>query len=287
MALSVEEIAGNPALYGLVRQQAQSMQSAYQSDPRLASVFASQQRWMMALAGLSLALRRDGPSRRPQTTPSRMFELVDRYGVASRNTTDAFLKELLHYKIIVDAPGSDDRRVRPFEPSESGMTMFNTWFLMHLHSLDGLDDGHRCAAYAADAAAVARIQPLVAERIVSTPELRQPQKTFSLFTWLNNGGVVMDWLFAGIDLNDIGAERISTGVLSISEFAAFLRLSRTHLDRKLREAERLGSLGWRGRRGHSVMWVSKDFFDEYAMAQAIKLSIFDAAYEECFSARRM
>jgi hypothetical protein len=56
-------------------------------------------------------------------------------------------------------------------------------------------------------------------------------------------------------------------------------LSRTHLARKLREAEAMGSLGWEGRRGHSVMWVSRGFREEYASAQAIKLSIVDHACE--------
>jgi hypothetical protein len=41
----------------------------------------------------------------------------------------------------------------------------------------------------------------------------------------------------------------------------------------------MGSLGWQGRRGHSVMWVSDGFRREYATAQAVKLSIIDAAFE--------
>ena len=61
-----------------------------------------------------------------------------------------------------------------------------------------------------------------------------------------------------------------------------LKLSRTHLSRKLRAAEELGSIGWLGPRGHSVMWVSPGFYREYAMAQAVKLAIIDAAFEACF-----
>ena len=57
-----------------------------------------------------------------------------------------------------------------------------------------------------------------------------------------------------------------------------LKLSRTHLSRKLRAAEALGSIGWQGQRGHSAMWVSPGFYREYAMAQAVKLAIIDAAF---------
>jgi hypothetical protein len=61
-----------------------------------------------------------------------------------------------------------------------------------------------------------------------------------------------------------------------------LNLSRTHLSRKLKDAEALGSLGWQGKRGESVMWVSSGFRRECATAQAVKLAIIDDAFEVCF-----
>jgi hypothetical protein len=281
--LSAEQIAANPALHRCVCEQAQTLLASYKADPRMGSVFATQQRWLMAHAGLSLALRREGPARRAETTAARIFELVDRYGIASRNTADMFLKELLHYKIIVHAPDASDKRLRPVAPTESTLIMLNAWVMVHLQTLDGLDGGHRCATYGSDLDGLSRIQPLIADGLLSSPEVRQPERTFSLFTWLNNGGAVMEWLFGGIDPAGTTTERIPTGVLSVGEFAQVLKLSRTHLDRKLREAELLGSLGWTGRRGRSTMWVSKGFLEEYMSAQAVKLAIIDAAYSECFA----
>ena len=67
--------------------------------------------------------------------------------------------------------------------------------------------------------------------------MREPAQTFSLFTWLNNGGIVMDWLISGIEEVDADADRIPTGVLSVADMANWLKLSRTHLARKLRAAE--------------------------------------------------
>ena len=61
-----------------------------------------------------------------------------------------------------------------------------------------------------------------------------------------------------------------------------LKLSRTHLARKLSDAEALGSIGWQGKRGQSVMWVSAGFRREYVTAQAVKLAIIDAAFDACF-----
>ncbi|CCV11175.1 conserved hypothetical protein [Mesorhizobium sp. STM 4661] len=79
-------------------------------------------------------------------------------------------------------------------------------------------------------------------------------------------------------------DQIPTSVVSIVDFANWLELSRTHLSRKLRDAEDLGSVGWLGRRGHSVMWVSKQFHQEYMAVQAAKLAIVEAAFCACFPA---
>ena len=119
------------------------------------------------------------------------------------------------------------------------------------------------------------MQPRIADGLLSSAKVRAPDRTFSLFTWLSNGGLVMDWLIAGIE--DPCGERIATGVASIVMLAQRLKLSRTHLSRKLSAAEALGSIGWLGQRGHSVMWMSPVFYREYAMAQAVKLAIIDAA----------
>ena len=115
--------------------------------------------------------------------------------------------------------------------------------------------------------------------------MRHPERTFSLFTWLNNGGLVMDWLIAGIEETDPDAERVATGIVSIAALAERLKLSRTHLARKLGDAEALGSIGWQGKRGQSVMWVSAGFRREYVTAQAVKLAIIDAAFDAGFRGR--
>jgi len=156
------------------------------------------------------------------------------------------------------------------------------WALAHLRTLDSLDGASRLETFLAQPDGLARLQPLVADGLLSSNPVREPKRTFSLFTWLNNGGVVMDRLIASVDPDHAGLDRIPTGVLSIADFANWLKLSRTHLTRKLRDAEELGSVGWLGQRGHSVMWVSSGFYQEYMTAQAVKLAIIDAAFSAGF-----
>ena len=136
--------------------------------------------------------------------------------------------------------------------------------------------------YLAEPGALARLQPPIADALLTSRPIREPARTFSLFTWLNNGGVVMEWLISGIEEQDAGAPRVPTGIVSIAALADWLKLSRTHLARKLREAEEMGSIGWEGKRGRSVMWVSDGFRREYARAQAVKLAIIDDAFDVRF-----
>jgi hypothetical protein len=282
MSLTADRIASHPALHGLVRRQSQTMLMAYEQNPRASSVFATQQRWLMAHAGLSLYFRRDSEDSRTGLVAARFLDLVGRHGLGSRNTADAFLKEMLKYGVARLSPAGRDRRVRALEPSEAALAVLGVWAMAHLATLDALDGGERLEHFRSRPDALARLQPLISDGLLTSSAVRQPQDTFSLFTWLNNGGVVMDWLISGIDPAHADADRIPTGVLSVGEMARWLRLSRTHLARKLREAEAMGSIGWQGRRGNSVMWVSRGFRVEYEMAQAVKLSIIDAACENCF-----
>ncbi|CCV16014.1 hypothetical protein [Mesorhizobium sp. STM 4661] len=280
MALDVEDIAGHPALHRSVRAQSQALLQAYEANPRLASVFATQQRWLMAHVGLALHFRLQANDDRTGLTTALFIDMICRHSVASRNTADAFIKEMLHYKFVQHLP-SRDGRSRPLLPAAATQEAVAGWVMAHLATLDSLDDGRRLAAFAARADALGELQPLVADGLLSSHPVREPKQTFSLFTWLNNGGVVMDWLMSGVDPNHAGLDQIPTGIVSIAEFANWLKLSRTHLARKLRDAEQLGSIGWLGQRGHSVMWVSNDFYQEYMTAQAVKLAIIDAAFENC------
>jgi len=158
------------------------------------------------------------------------------------------------------------------------MALFH-WHALHLATLDGLDGGARVAAFHARPALLGAIQPLIADGLIGSGAVRKPPKTFELFTWIDEGGLVMDRLIVGCEQGVVGCERIATDVTSISALARHLNVSRTHLGRKFSEAEAFGSLGWSGARGRSPLWVSAGFRREYHAAQAVKLAIIDAAFE--------
>lgn len=282
MSLSAEQIAAHPDILAAIRRQSVAMNGAYDHNPRLSSVFASQQRWLLAHIGLALHFRRDPADLRNGLTVARFLDKVRQHGVASQNTADAFLKEMLKYEIARLLPNDRDRRLKTMEPTEATLDAIAGWVALHLETLDSLDGGSRARDFANNPAALAMLQPRIADGLLALDAIRAPVGTFSLFTWLNNGGVVMDRMIAGLGNAEAGAARVPTAIESIAGMAEWLRLSRTHLTRKLREAEALGSIGWDGERGRSPMWVSADFLAEIVAAQAAKLAIIDAACDECF-----
>lgn len=281
MALNFEDIVGNPALGVCIQAQTRAMQQAYRGNPRASSVFATQQRWLMGHIGFALHFRRDPTDYRKELTAARFVDVTVQHKVASRNTAHAFIKEMQHYNFLEVRPMGDDGRIRPLQVTAVPVESLIGWVQIHLSTLDALDGGHRMKTFQARPQMLGELQPLIADGLISSVPVREPQQTFSLFTWLNNGGVVMDWLISSVDPADAGEERIPTGVLSIGDFAKWLKLSRTHLARKLRDAEALGSVGWLGQRGHSVMWISNAFYGEYITAQAVKLAIIDASFAAC------
>jgi hypothetical protein len=277
LPMTADEIASHPALQEFIRRQSQALLMAYEANPRQSSVFATQQRWLMGHIGFALYFKREDGE--PGLKTSRFLDMIQAHAVASRNTADAFIKELLNYGFIEYCPETDDRRARPVRPSQSTLDAINGWVMVHLATLDGLDGGQRLTTYLATSDGLDRIEPLICDGLLSSHAIREPADTFSLFTWLNNGGIIMERLIAGLEEATTDAERLSTSISSIAEMGLWLQLSRSHLARKLREAEALGSIGWRGKRGSSVMWVSRGFLGEIATAQAAKLAFIDAAYE--------
>ena len=280
MAMTADDIAAHPALERCVRGQAQTLLSMQQAAPRIASVFATQQRWLMSHAALALYFRNEADRPGSGLLAERFLETVERDNIASRNTASAFLKEMLKYEIVAYLATAGRRR-RPLAPAPAVLMSLFQWHVLHLSTLDGLDGGERVSQFHARPALLHTIQPLIADGLIGSAAVRVPQRTFSLFTWINEGGVVMDRLMAGCEPADADGPRILTDVTSISALAERLRLSRTQLSRKFAEAEAMGSLGWSGTRGRSRLWLSADFRREYHIAQAEKLAIIDAAFDAC------
>ncbi|TIT70957.1 MAG: hypothetical protein E5W56_22400, partial [Mesorhizobium sp.] len=74
---------------------------------------------------------------------------------------------------------------------------FTGWIHAHLRTLDQVDGGNRLATFLTRPDMLAKLQPLICDGLLASGPVREPEQTFSLFIWLNNGGIVMDWLMSG------------------------------------------------------------------------------------------
>lgn len=253
--------------------------AAHKASPRTAALFATQQRWLLCHAALAFHFEavRTG---RPGLTRRGLGTLALQQGIASRNTAYAFFDEALKYDIV--RPVSGGGCLDTVVPAPVTLSMLIHWYSVHFQALDLIDGGDRTSCFLADPEnMLTLLEPLAARDLLSNPEVRSPGPLYTIFTWADAGGLLMDRLIAAIDLEALPRwDRLVTDVNTISYLAQSFGLSRAHTSRKFSAAESIGGIGWSGRRGHSQIWISRGFYEEYARAHARKLLILDHAFTE-------
>ncbi|MES5097815.1 hypothetical protein ABUK73_06260 [Agrobacterium sp. BA1120] len=260
---------------------ARNLVAIYSSAPRTAGLFASQQRWFLCHAALAHHFRALD-NREPGLTRRAIGNLARQFGVSSRNTAYAFFDEALKYGVIRPVQGDDSVAARLVEPSLETLSLLKHWYFVHFQALDVIDDGDRAARFAVQPDSVlAIIQQSVSPALLTNQSLYHPGPLYTIFTWADSGGLLMDRLIAGMDHHENGEQSsFLTDVSAISHLAQSFGLSRAHASRKLAAAEAIGGVGWNGVRGRSRIWISRGFYVEYARAMANKLAILDEAFAE-------
>lgn len=274
--LTMAHISTHPEVLPILRRQASDFIAVERSSPRVAGIFGTQQRYLLAQVASAMIFRSaDGTLHL-----SRFLEAVVAHRIASRNTAHDFVREMEKYGVIRCQVTPDDKRLRPLKLAEETQRLLGVWVAIHLRTLDAFDQGQRMARFADDAGLLPRLHPFIVDRILSSAHSTRPEGVFSLFTWMNDGGLVMDKMIATIDTFPSRDDRVVTGISTLDEIADALRVSKTHLSRKMAQAEQEGSIGWLGRRGASALWLSPGFLNEYIAYQADKLARIDAAFAE-------
>jgi len=254
---------------------AQSFVTGYESAPRASALFATQQRWLLSLAALSRHYGGDGAGMSRRSIAQSALK----YLIASRNTAYAFFDEIVKYGIVLPMPGSELSKEVAVLPSPGSLAILVQWCDMHLAALDRVDAGTRSDRFrAAPERLLPLLMPPLSEGLLANPHVRMPGPLYRIFAWTDAGGLLMDRLVAGIDRQVPWPGGYLTDVVTIAQLARAFSLSRAHTSRKFAEAEAIGGIGWSGRRGYSPLWISHGFFSEYAMMQARKLLIFQAAF---------
>lgn len=274
---AVDRLMRHPAFGAVAHGLACGFVAVHQHAPRTAALFATQQRWLMSHAALA-GYFRGLPQGRPGLAARDFIEAALAHELCSRNTAAAFFAEALQYGIIEPIEAGDDRAGPKAAPSRGAIEALTAWYVVHLRALDQVIGGDRADRFLADAASgIAALEPAVAEGLLSAELVRNPGPVYTIFTWMDEGGILMDRLVSGTDPDAPDDDRVPTNVASANALIAGSNLSRTHAGRKLAAAEAIGALGWSGYRGRSPIWIARSFRDEYKRNQAIKLAIIERA----------
>ncbi|SCB40758.1 hypothetical protein [Rhizobium hainanense] len=258
---------------------ASGMFEAHKTSPRTAALFATQQRWLLSHAALAHFFQPIGDIE-PGISRRSLGFLGPILGLSSRNTAYAFFDEALKYGVIEPVDGRAIGHGRLLaRPSADSLSLLVLWYDLHFQALDLLDGGQRHTQFSTRwEGLLPLIQPIVANGLFFSHDVRAPGPLFTIFTWADSGGWVMDRLIASVDWQALSQQdRYLTDVTSIGYLARSTGLSNAHTSRKISEAQSIGGLGWIGRPGHSPLWISRSFYEEYSRFQARKLVILDGA----------
>ncbi|MGR6432139.1 hypothetical protein ACU5AY_14605 [Rhizobium sp. PAMB 3174] len=282
---SIEQVAASDGFDQIAGELARGFISVHDAAPRLAALFATQQRWFLSHLALGiyfagLAEGRHAMNRRD------IVKAALQYRIASRNTAISFFLETIHYGVIRPVEGVSQRTLQPYEPSPQTLDLLGRWYMLHLAALDKVDGGTRCAYFMrAVTGNIAALQPMLARLLLECPEIRSPGKIYSIFTWMDDGGLVMDRLIVGSAAGQTMPDgiRLLTDVTSLGYLARAFGLSRSHVGRKFAAAEAIGAIGWSERPGRSPIWISPAFRQEYYQAQATKMMVLDQTFQAVFA----
>lgn len=279
MALTHDYLLGYPGFKDLVRIQSRRLIEASDAEARLSSAFTNQQRWLMSHIGFALYFEQMRDPSAPGLNITTFTETMAELGIASRNTADAYCKELINYGYLVTADSKQDRRRKPLKPLPAVFQIYQFWLLVHLDTLDKIAPANRAQRFMADPSALARIQPTLARGLALRRGFDAIGRDFALLNWLDAGAHLMDILAQNWRPDPDRPDRLICSFIATSELAARLAISRPHLSRKLREAQEHDAMGWTGLPGKSPLWVGQKFLDDYLLGQAVKLAVIDEACE--------
>jgi DNA-binding MarR family transcriptional regulator len=279
LALTHDVMLSSPDFPDLIKAQSRRLIEASDAEARLSSAFTNQQRWLMSHIGLALYFEQAHDPQAPGLNITTFTEAMAELGIASRNTADAYCKELINYGYLVTSDSKQDRRRKPLRPMPAVFEIYRLWLLVHLDTLDKIAPANRVQRFMADPDTLARIQPMLARGLARRRGFAAIGRDFALINWLDAGAHLMDILAQSWRKDPEQPDRWICAFTPTSELAMRLAISRPHLSRKIREAEEHGAMGWTGQPGKSPLWVGRKFIDDYLLGQAVKLAVIDEASE--------
>ncbi|MDX2484883.1 MAG: hypothetical protein QNK42_14615 [Pseudodonghicola sp.] len=273
-----------PGFWDGLAQELQDLLTVHSSIPAEVHYLADIRHWVLIQMAIALHFENQRDNRRPRLSPKLLLQALDGTGIASRNTVQAFLRELTRVQ-FTDLPPRETVRQRAPQVSEKSKKLMLIYLGIHLRALDTIDGGNRSPFLSNTPMFLPYLQPCFARRICVSPAWYSPPAEIKCFTNSASGSSILhDLVLASQHQQADAADRIWIGPVSTAKLSQRYQVSTAHVARMLSKARKLDLMGWArpGRRGDC--WLSARLARSYLRWQAEKLAALSVAYSEARAA---
>lgn len=248
--------------------------------PAEAHYIADVGRFTLTQMALAIFFEHQRDYSRPRLTPKALHAEIEHTRVASRNTVQSFLRELVHVNLL-EAPDQEKMRQHALRPTQKSLALMDFYFRLHLGMLDKIDNGSRSNLLNRNPELLSSLQPLFARRLCRTQFWYAPPEGVRCFTNSNSGSTILHTLMMLAKDREPDSEgRIWIGALSARQFAEDCQVSPAHVSRIFSTAQSLNMMGWVQPKRRDNCYISTILRQNYMLWQAEKLAALSIAFNK-------
>ncbi|WP_376874363.1 hypothetical protein [Albirhodobacter sp. R86504] len=268
-----------PQFWQAMMRQTQDLLTVHTSIPAEVHYLADTRRWMMIQMALALHFDHSLSPSNPAPSPKSLTTALAESRIVSRNTVQAFLRELTRVKFI-EASAPNAIRQRVTRASAKSERLMRVYLDIHLRALDTIDGSHRSAFLQQNPDFLGYLQPTFAKRICRSVAWYSPPEAIQCFTNSASGSSILHELVLSTRSHQPSEDgRLWIGAFSARSLAARYQVSPAHIARLLTRACALGAIGWSRPMRRGECWLNAQLAQDYLLWQAEKLAALSSAFD--------
>ena len=238
----------------------------------------SQEKWLLAFVIYRQSLASATAAGPGPVYASAIWEEVRQIEAFSRNTVMAFIDGMVTYGIAAKSKDSRDRRYQEIHLSPLVHRAFLFWYGHHAGTLDRLDGGARCALLQSEPGIIARIHPVLVDRLIAEKGWHHGGAEIDAFYGFRKGYLILDFLMARLQPETLEDGFHRVGLVPRAIIAEKFGLGRSTIHRLFEIMDEIGISRWRESERGSELWLSRNFVSLVCQWQANKFARVDHAF---------
>ncbi|WP_458790266.1 hypothetical protein [Yoonia sp. MH D7] len=277
---TAQTLVSTPRYWQGLAQQVHDLLTVHSTIPAEIYYLSNMRRWILTQMAIALHFEHQLDPARPRLSPKSLSDALAQTKVASRNTVQAFLREMTRVQ-FTDAPLPETVRLHAPQVSQKSEKLVLIYHGIHLRALDTIDGCDRSGYLERNPDLLQRLHPKFARLICASEAWYTPTAALQGFVLNDSGSSILH----GLVLATQGAApdpsgRYWIGLLSVADMAQTYHVSPAHIARILSAAEKRGLIGWAQSRRRGACWLSSELREAYLLWQAQKLAAISVAFNE-------